>query len=169
MSTTTQRPPTRRRRFAPTDEQRAQADARRARFRDLVRQVAAMTDADREALAVRMAGVVTTEGRSLSVHNSILLACQRPSATIVGGFQQWRGQGRHVRKGEHGLMIWAPVRRADASDAPGASEPGPAELDSDRPRFVMVSVFDVGQTEAQPVPGDTPESTTETLALDGAA
>ena len=95
-------------------------------------------------MAARLAGVATIEGRQLSIHNACLLACQRPDATMVGGFNQWKSAGRMVRKGEHGLMIWAPVRHAE--NAP-AVEPQPGELTSERPRFVMVTVFDVAQTE----------------------
>lgn len=128
-----------------TDEQRAKAEARRAQFTTLAEQIAGMDDGQRAAMAERLAGAVTVEGRRLSVHNACLLACQCPAATVVGGFNQWKAHGRVVRKGEHGLMIWAPVRgREDGANA--APEPG--ETSSERPRFVMVTVFDVAQTDA---------------------
>jgi len=128
-----------------TAEQQAKADARRAQFRELAERIAAMSDEQRAAMAERLAGAVTIEGHRLSAHNACLLACQAPDATLVGGFNQWRAHGRTVRKGEHGLMIWAPVRRP--SEAPASEAPAASDLASDRPRFVMVTVFDVTQTE----------------------
>src|SRR5262249_40830319 len=101
---------------------------------------------ERARMAEQMAGAVTIEGRHISMHNACLLACQRPDATLIGGFQQWRQHGRVVRKGEHGLMIWAPVKGREGADV--TTMPQPSELTTDRPRFIMVTVFDVTQTDA---------------------
>lgn len=117
-------------------------DARRAQFRTLAQQVAALTEQQRGAMAAQMAGAVTVEGRQLSIHNACLLACQYPNATLVGGFRQWLSHGRQVRKGEHGLMIWAPIRGKANGNAPTVTD-----LDSERPHFIMVTVFDVSQTD----------------------
>lgn len=116
-------------------------DARRERFKALATQLAALSDAERTHLIETVPFLATVEGRALSIGNMCLVACQCPTATLVGGFQQWRQHGRQVRKGEHGLMVWAPTRRANGEG------PTPADLDSDRPRFIMVTVFDVMQTE----------------------
>jgi len=145
----------RRERRELTEEQRAKSEARKEQFRELAQTIGAMSDEDRAAMAERMAGAVTVEGHRISVHNACLLACQRPDATLIGGFNQWRTHGRTVRKGERGLMIWAPVkgRHGDGNgNGHGAEGPtaGPSagELTAERPRFVMVTVFDVGQTDA---------------------
>jgi len=131
-----------------TPEQREKSDARRAQFKALAQQIATMTETERAALAAKMAAVVTIEGRVLSVHNACLLACQRPDATMVGGFNQWRANGRMVRKGEHGLMIWAPIQRGERGQIASDRLPTDALKDSDaRPNFIMVTVFDVAQTE----------------------
>jgi hypothetical protein len=127
-----------------TDEQKARAEARRAQFRALAEKVSRMTDDERAAMAERMAGAMTIEGHPLSLHNRCLIACQYPTATLVGGFRQWQQHGRVVRKGEHGLMIWAPVRDGRAP-AP-ATTPDVGELDREKPRYIMVTVFDVSQT-----------------------
>jgi len=119
-----------------TAEQAAARDARRAKFAELARTIGAMSDDQRAAMAEHMGCVVTVEGRALSVHNMCLLAVQCPTVTVVGGFQQWIKAGRCVRKGEHGLMVWAP--RMGAKDEAGQSE---------REGFVMVTVFDVSQTD----------------------
>lgn len=126
-----------------TPEQQAKTEARRARFKTLAQQIGALSPDQRAALAAR-SGVVTIEGHALSIHNACLIACQAPDATIVGGFQQWRRAGRQVRKGESGLMIWAPKpQKEDPNRQPG--EISSADL---RPGFLMVTVFDVAQTDA---------------------
>lgn len=112
----------------------------RDRARELARLVAAMSDADRAELALR-APVVTVDGRVLSFKNSALVAMQKPDATIVGGFKQWIGAGRVVRKGEAAIYIWIPsIRAAAPGEGEGADE-GETET-----RFFMAPVFDVSQT-----------------------
>lgn len=53
-----------------------------------------------------------------SWHNVCLIASQRPAATRVAGFHTWRSFRRHVRKGERGIAILAPIlgRRDRESD-----------------------------------------------------
>lgn len=129
-----------------TEAQRAAAKARREKFRVYVKKLASMPEADRLQLAARLPALATVEGHVLSLHNQILVAMQKPDATLVGGFRQWKQHGRAVKKGEHGIMIWVPVM-------PGSGDediPQPDEVDGkssdDRPRFIMGTVFDVSQT-----------------------
>jgi hypothetical protein len=136
-----------------TPEQIAARDARRSRFRQLVQTISAMSNAERALMASHMAGAVTVEGRQLSMGNACLIACQAPSATLIGGFRQWMAHGRSVRKGEHGLMIWAPTK---GTKEPAVVQPG--ELSSDRPNFIMVTVFDVSQTDPAQAEGRTCET-----------
>jgi antirestriction protein ArdC len=136
------------RRHQPTPEQKAQAAERRARFTELAKQIAALTDDERGALVARVGAIVTCEGRALSVHNSCLVLTQLPTASMVGGFRQWQAHGRSVRKGEHGLMIWVPTSRTtDAEPAAPAADAGETEGEGKRAGFVMGTVFDVTQTE----------------------
>lgn len=45
-----------------------------------------------------------------SLNNVMLIHSQRPDATLVAGFNKWKNQfGRHVKKGERGIQILAPV------------------------------------------------------------
>ena len=129
-----------------TAEQKAKAEERKAQFRDLWKRVSAMPELERVQLSNRL-GLVTCEGRALSLTNQMLIALQRPGATVLGGFRQWLKQGRAVRKGERGCMIWVPcgVRGgADASASPAGD--GDAGEGSDV-RFIVGTVFDIGQTE----------------------
>lgn len=125
----------------PTAEQKAKAEARRARFRDLAKAVAEMTDEQRQQIVDKFGAVVTCDGRVLSHFNTCLVLSQTDGkASMVGGFNQWKDKGRSVRKGEHGLMIWIPSARKAEATATG--EEGETKLG-----FVMGTVFDVTQTE----------------------
>lgn len=122
-----------------TPEQKAKSAERRERFKKIVSEVAAMSDEQREALAARMGALVTVEGRSLSPCNSQLIAMQNPTATIVGGFRQWLDQGRCVRKGEHGMMIWVPTfKKSDGESGEGEGE---------KKGFIVGTIFDISQTD----------------------
>lgn len=46
-----------------------------------------------------------------SFNNTMLILLQRPSATRVAGFKRWKELDRHVKKGERGIKILAPVFR----------------------------------------------------------
>lgn len=128
-----------------TAEQKAAAEARRAKFRAIAKQIADMTDAQRAELSARCPVIVTVEGRALSGKNSLLVAFQCPTATMVGGFRQWIKAGRCVRKGQRGLMIWVPTGGKKEDGASGEKAP---QTDAEETRFVMGTVFDVSQTRA---------------------
>ena len=133
----------------PTPEQKARAAERRERFRALAAQVAAMSDDERAALVAKAGAIVTVEGRALSVHNSCLVLNQLPTASMVGGFRQWKDHGRSVRKGEHGLMIWVPTGKSEKPEE-GATVPT-AEAGAEKEKragFIMGTVFDVSQTDS---------------------
>lgn len=58
-----------------------------------------------------------------SFGNCILIALQRPDATRVAGFHRWLEIGWHVRKGEKGIAIQAPiVRHFKVEDADSGEE-----------------------------------------------
>ena len=45
-----------------------------------------------------------------SVNNVMLIHSQKPNATRVAGFNKWRDDfGRHVKRGEKGIQIIAPI------------------------------------------------------------
>jgi hypothetical protein len=127
-----------------TPEQKAHAEERRRNFRGLAKQLADMPESDRAILAAKLPGIATVEGHSLSLTNMLLCVMQRPSITLVGGFNQWRQHGRAVRKGEHGLAIWVPSSRLQKADG---AEQARAVPDPDSMNFFMGTVFDVAQTE----------------------
>jgi len=77
-----------------------------------------------------------------SFQNTLLILLQRPTATHIAGFQTWKTTGRHVRKGEQGIQILAPLLAKSS------------EIPSERSLvgFRTVYVFDVSQTEGKPLP-----------------
>ena len=100
-----------------------------------------------------------------SLHNVMLIASQKPTATHVAGFHAWHKLGRFVRKGEKGILILAPVIRR-MPEHNGEAEP---DESSTAVGFRAAYVFDVSQTDGQPFPeigsvnGD-PEGYREPLA-----
>lgn len=127
---------------------------KKSRFDAMIKQIAAMCDEEREALAAR-SPIVTIEQRPLSARNQCLIAMQRPSATIVGGFRQWLNAGRCVRKGEKGLTILVPAAKKGKPDQPA---------ESDSVWFMRGTVFDISQTAPTDEPRDeTPPSPTQPI------
>lgn len=95
---------------------------------------------------------------SYSFGNVLLIYSQFPDATRVAGLRQWNRLGRHVRAGEKGIMILAPMT-VTAKDHESRGEESPDEAnshESTEPKkitiFKPVYVFDVSQTEGEALP-----------------
>ena len=100
-----------------------------------------------------------------SVNNTLLIAMQKPEASLVAGFRAWQKNfNRHVNKGEKGIRILAPTpyiikEERDKLD-PVTGEvmldkegmPQTEEVEVKIPAFRAVSVFDVSQTDGEPIP-----------------
>lgn len=85
-----------------------------------------------------------------SFGNTLLIQIQCPEATRVAGFRKWLEMGRHVRKGERGIAILAPLLLKKEVE----TDLGRAELKVLR-GFRVAHVFDVSQTEGADLPPDT--------------
>jgi hypothetical protein len=135
-------------RYRATPESMAKTLERRERFRQLVKTVSAMSEDERTALVMKCGAIVTCEGRALSPLNSCLVLSQFPTASMVGGFLQWKAHGRSVKKGEHGLSIWVPTgRKSERAELKEISE------SKEKPGgFIMGTVFDITQTEISKEP-----------------
>ena len=121
-----------------TPEQKAKAAERKAKLREICKQIKALDEGERARMASRMQ-VSSIAGTTLSTHNQCMLAFQKPDCTIVGGFRQWKQNGRSVMKGERGLGIWFPrfsKEKEKSGDTAGEIE-----------GFMFGTVFDVMQTE----------------------
>lgn len=100
-----------------------------------------------------------------SLNNTVLIAMQRPDATLVAGFNRWRDQfGRNVMRGEKGIKIIAPtpfkkkieLEKIDPETrTPMLDKNGKVmteEVEIKIPMYKVVSVFDASQTEGKPLP-----------------
>ena len=92
-----------------------------------------------------------------SANNCLLIAMQRPDATLVAGYRAWQDKfGRQVRKGERGMKILSPVvvKAKAAGDDIGEARDDSAEEGVGRrlAGFRLATVFDVSQTEGRELP-----------------
>ena len=81
-----------------------------------------------------------------SFGNVMLICCQKPDATHVAGFTTWKQMGRFVKKSEKGILIIAPMRIRKRDEQ---TQDGEAET---MLRFRGVHVFDISQTDGEPLP-----------------
>lgn len=107
-----------------------------------------------------------------SFNNTLLIALQKPDATLVAGYGAWQQKfHRQVRKGEKGITILAPVPVKEKSDPAAVPDHGSTDhsamkadphgaqpVTKDPPEekttlyFRPVTVFDYSQTEGEPLP-----------------
>ena len=91
-----------------------------------------------------------------SYNNVILIKMQLPSASLVAGYGDWlKKHHRYVRKGEKAIRILAPTpykkkKEMDVIDEHGNKSK--EEVEVLVPCFKIVNVFDVSQTEGEPLP-----------------
>ena len=110
-----------------------------------------------------------------SFNNTLLIAMQRPDATLVTGYRNWQTMGRQVKKGEKGITILAPapIKRKreqeilDQNNKPlldGNGKPKTEEVEVVIPHFKPTTVFDISQTDGEPIETLAPEELTEAVA-----
>lgn len=115
-----------------------------------------------------------TKFHRYSFNNTILIAMQRPDATLVTGYRNWQSMGRQVKKGEKGITILAPAPKKqkkaqalfDQNQMPVLDENGNQkyeEVEVVIPRFKATTVFDIDQTEGDPIQTISPEELTEAV------
>ena len=115
-----------------------------------------------------------TKFHRYSFNNTLLIAMQRPEATLVTGYRNWQSMGRQVKKGEKGITILAPAPKKqkkaqalyDQNQMPVLDEQGNQkyeEVEVVIPRFKATTVFDIDQTEGEPIQTIAPEELTEAV------
>lgn len=91
-----------------------------------------------------------------SFNNTVLIWSQRPEATMVAGYRAWQAKGRQVRRGEQSIKVFGPVTtREPKLDDQGRPVRGADGKPVQEVRIVgvkPVSVFDVSQTDGDPLP-----------------
>lgn len=117
---------------------------------------------------------VMSKFHNYSVNNSLLIAMQKPEATMVAGFNAWQANfKRNVKKGERGIRIIAPapykkITEIDKVDPKtqlpiiGADgKPVKEKAQVIVPAYKVTTVFDVSQTYGEELPTITTELTGE--------
>lgn len=97
----------------------------------------------------RYAEYLTCMGKfhNYSFNNTVLIFMQRPDATLVAGYKAWQTKfDRHVKKGEKGITILAPVTHKVVK------QDGDEEKEIVWNTFRATRVFDVSQTEGKDLP-----------------
>ncbi len=127
---------------------------------DLVEEVdnAVSSDQFREWLDVQ------SEFHDYSHRNTLLIKLQCPHATRVAGYRTWQNEfDRHVTEGEKAIWIWAPIiakQCPECGNSPSYHERSGCEYDETPPDewskglvgFRPAPVFDISQTEGEPLP-----------------
>ena len=84
-----------------------------------------------------------------SAGNCLLIAMQKPDASLVAAYGKWKSLGRQVNRGETGIRIFALMPYKQKS-AEAADDEETEEIS--RIAFKAVSVFDVSQTNGKELP-----------------
>jgi hypothetical protein len=112
-----------------------------------------------------------------SYWNTLLIKQQCPGATRVAGYRTWQEDfDRYVQEGESAIWIWAPIvtkQCPECENSPSYHEASDCEYDETSPKewskglvgFKPVPVFDVSQTEGEPLPELEREATGEAGSL----
>lgn len=108
---------------------------------------------------------VMSKFHNYSFNNTLLIAMQKPDASLVAGFSAWKNNfGRNVMKGQKGIKIIAPspykVKQEMKKIDPHTQQPiigkdgKPVTVEKEItiPAYKVVSVFDVSQTEGKELP-----------------
>lgn len=103
-----------------------------------------------------------------SFNNTMLIAMQRPDATLVTSYKNWQSMGRQVMKGEKGITIIAPAPYKKMKEKEVLDEnqrpimgtdgkPKTEQVEVTVPHFKAVTVFDIAQTSGEPIQTLSPE------------
>ena len=106
-----------------------------------IKNLAKLTTEAARSAAMKKYLEVCTRFYRYSPTNQLLIALERPDATQVAGFNAWKKFNRFVRRGEKGIPILAPcIVKDDETE------------DKKLVGFRVVYVFDVSQTNGEPLP-----------------
>lgn len=101
---------------------------------------------------------------SYSFNNQLLIAMQRPDATLCASYAGWKAQNRQVKKGEKGIQIICPApykihvfqdKLDPATGKPELLPDGSAKkekIEQILTAFKVGHTFDISQTEGAPLP-----------------
>ncbi|MFQ6365487.1 ArdC-like ssDNA-binding domain-containing protein [Lactococcus lactis] len=90
--------------------------------------------------------------RQYSYRNKILIQSQNPKASLVAGYRAWQDKGRQVKRGEKALKIFVPSLAAKKDKDGNYSRDKEGNVIKEVKGFYLASVYDVRQTEGEPIP-----------------
>ena len=153
-STATKKRTSTRRATVSPEARKAQAEAL---YESIATQVEQLRDSDRWTQFLAFAAAF----HRYSLNNVLLILSQRPDAERVAGFRKWQALGRQVRKGEKALRIFGySTKKITEQDENGE------DVEKRYPRFPILPVFDIAQTD--PIDPGADDPSTLTAPLTGA-
>lgn len=139
-----------------TSETTQKASALTAKVAATINLLAETTDQVAVSAAIQNYLTAVAKFHDYSFLNSLLIVWSRPTATHVAGYNAWVSKfHRYVKRGEKGIPILAPIV---IDRVKGDPDSGKAVW------FKVVYVFDVAQTEGEPLPPEPDWKTPERLA-----
>lgn len=128
-----------------------------SKITDHIQELAEATDAARVSETMIKYLDFCGKFHNYSPNNIWLILMSKPDATKVAGYHRWRELGRYVKRGERGLPILAPIIKTITNEV--------GEDKENLVGFKVVYVFDVSQTDGEPLPEPpnwkSPEKNTE--------
>jgi hypothetical protein len=146
------------------DDSDSRADEMRDTLEAWVEDLADLTDEARATEQFQEWLDVQSKFHDYSHRNTLLIRMQCPHATKVAGFWTWQNEfNRSVKKGESAIWIWAPIitnKCPECGNSSSYHEQADCDYDETEPDawdeglvgFKPTSVFDVSQTEGEPLP-----------------
>lgn len=146
------------------DETDTRADEMHRTIETWLSDLQELTDEARASDEFKAWLTVQSRFHEYSVNNTLLIKHQCPNATKVAGYRTWQNEfDRQVSKGESAIWIWAPTiarKCPDCGNAPSYHEKTDCEYDEVSSEewergivgFRPVPVFDLSQTEDEPLP-----------------
>ena len=148
------------------DDREDRADAMHERIEGWIEDLAAETADARTSEQFQRWLAVQARFHDYSLTNQLLILQQMPDATRVAGYRTWQDLGRQVQEGESAIWIWAPIdarRCPECGNSPSYHERETVDCEEHEEGdpdtwergvvgFRPASVFDVSQTEGEPLP-----------------
>jgi len=146
------------------DDSDTRADEMREQLDAWIEDLAELTDEAQASEQFQQWLDVQSKFHDYSARNTLLIKMQCPEATKVAGYQTWKDEfDRQVQQGEEAIWIWAPIitdKCPECGNSPSYHERADCEYDETEPEewsrglvgFRPTSVFDISQTEGEPLP-----------------
>jgi hypothetical protein len=146
------------------DDSDSRADDMRERLDGWVEDLADLTDEAQASEQFQRWLDVQSKFHDYSARNTLLIKMQCPEATRVAGYNTWKNDfDRYVQEGESAIWIWAPIitnKCPECGNSPSYHANTDCEYDETDPDewsrglvgFRPTSVFDISQTDGEPLP-----------------